>query len=246
MVLRAILHKGSEGASVKELQTKLTEAGSHVATTGLFDELTHQEVQKFQREHGLVADGVVGPKMWALFEARGQSEFSCGLMQIELETVLRMCPGAPEENVRQNLPRILKELDIRGLCNEDMIRISIATAYAETGEFAPVSDSKDTDRYKSRGFIKLAGRANYERYGRTLGVDLIANPELATAPTIAAAILCEYLRSREERITMAIETGDLRRARKLINVEAPRLDEFIACVEAWTTPKTRPLSKRAA
>ncbi len=260
MTLRAVLKKGSQGASVEELQGKLREAGAKIQVTGAFDEPTLRAVQEFQKSHGLVADGVVGPKTWTAFETRGQTEFLCGTIRVDLSTVLRMCPGAPEENVRQNLPRILKELDSRALANEDMIRMALATVYVETGEFAPISEFKskyntspggkpfdlydsrkdlgnhgppDGERYKGRGFVQLTGRANYERYGRSLGVDLISNPELANAPTIAAAILCEYLRSKEERIGMALEQGDLTRARKLVNGGTHGLDRFVACFNAW-------------
>jgi len=36
----------------------------------------------------------------------------------------------------------------------------------------------DGPRYKGRGFIQLTGRANYQKYGDTIGVDLISHPEL--------------------------------------------------------------------
>src|SRR5215475_10411113 len=49
----------------------------------------------------------------------------------------------------------------------------------------------DGHRFKGRGPIQITGRANYKLYGERLGVDLIANPELAEkaehAFTIAAA-----------------------------------------------------------
>jgi putative chitinase len=42
----------------------------------------------------------------------------------------------------------------------------------------------DGKRFKGRGPIQLTGRANYRRYGRVLGVDLIAHPELAATPQV--------------------------------------------------------------
>lgn len=40
-----------------------------------------------------------------------------------------------------------------------------------------------------RGYVQLTHRANYERMGQRLGVDLIDNPGLAMVPSIAADIL---------------------------------------------------------
>jgi predicted chitinase len=42
----------------------------------------------------------------------------------------------------------------------------------------------DGKRFKGRGPIQLTGRANYRRYGRALGVDLIGQPELAATPQV--------------------------------------------------------------
>jgi peptidoglycan hydrolase-like protein with peptidoglycan-binding domain len=36
-----------------------------VAATGLFDGATEAAVRRFQRDHGLVPDGIVGPRTWA-------------------------------------------------------------------------------------------------------------------------------------------------------------------------------------
>ena len=40
----------------------------------------------------------------------------------------------------------------------------------------------DGFRYKGRGPIQVTGRANYARYGKELGVDLVGQPELAAKP----------------------------------------------------------------
>ena len=50
----------------------------------------------------------------------------------------------------------------------------------------------DGKRFKGRGPIQITGRFNYARYGSLLGVDLIANPELAATPQIAFSIAGLY------------------------------------------------------
>ena len=46
----------------------------------------------------------------------------------------------------------------------------------------------DGFRFRGRGYVQITGRANYERIGRLLGVDLIGNPEQALDPEIAYRI----------------------------------------------------------
>lgn len=60
------LRRGAQGAAVRRLQRHLR--GAHVAhgpqVTGYFGPRTKKAVQRFQRDHGLPADGVVGAKTW--------------------------------------------------------------------------------------------------------------------------------------------------------------------------------------
>jgi predicted chitinase len=50
------------------------------------------------------------------------------------------------------------------------------------------TDPGDGKRFKGRGPIQITGRANYQRYGHLLGVDLIADPGRAAAPDLAFRI----------------------------------------------------------
>lgn len=47
----------------------------------------------------------------------------------------------------------------------------------------------DGIKFAGRGYVQLTWRTNYERAGRELGVNLVANPDLAMRPDIAAQIL---------------------------------------------------------
>jgi putative chitinase len=46
----------------------------------------------------------------------------------------------------------------------------------------------DGKRFKGRGPIQITGRANYQRFGGLLGVDLVAEPERAALPELAFRI----------------------------------------------------------
>jgi peptidoglycan hydrolase-like protein with peptidoglycan-binding domain len=56
------LRRGSTGKFVKQLQAKL-----QIEVDGFFGPMTETAVRAFQRDNGLVPDGIVGPKTWALF-----------------------------------------------------------------------------------------------------------------------------------------------------------------------------------
>lgn len=64
----------------------------------------------------------------------------------------------------------------------------------DTGKLAKAlgnTPEKDGDGYlyRGRGFVQITGRANYAKAAGKLGVDLIANPDAALNPTVAAQIL---------------------------------------------------------
>jgi len=57
---RPTLRRGDKGPAVELVQTRVG-----VDATGTFDAITEAAVRSFQRAHGLVADGIVGPRTWA-------------------------------------------------------------------------------------------------------------------------------------------------------------------------------------
>jgi uncharacterized protein (TIGR02594 family) len=63
----AVLKKGDKGADVAKLQRLLNSAlqpSPGLTEDGDFGLRTEAAVKKFQRQHGLLADGVVGPQTW--------------------------------------------------------------------------------------------------------------------------------------------------------------------------------------
>ena len=57
---RPTLRRGSTGEPVNDVQRKLG-----VTASGTFDAATEAAVRQFQRNHGLLPDGIVGPRTWA-------------------------------------------------------------------------------------------------------------------------------------------------------------------------------------
>lgn len=62
---KPILRNGSYGKSVKKLQRRLKAHGIDLNDDGIFGDDTFEAVERFQAEHGLMVDGVVGPSTWA-------------------------------------------------------------------------------------------------------------------------------------------------------------------------------------
>ena len=68
-VAPSALKYGDEGSAVQELQQQLRHIGycdmdGPVNADGDFGRRTHHAVTAFQRDYGLIADGIAGPKTW--------------------------------------------------------------------------------------------------------------------------------------------------------------------------------------
>jgi predicted chitinase len=101
------------------------------------------------------------------------------------------------------------------------------------------NDTKgDGYKYRGRGPIQLTGKANYERTGKALGLDLLNNPDLVSQPEIGMRVaawfwqnkklnqLADQAKSAEDyaRISRAVNRGNAN-AKRAANQEAERLDK---------------------
>jgi peptidoglycan hydrolase-like protein with peptidoglycan-binding domain len=70
----AVVRRGSTGAEVRTLQTRLNEDGAEPALVvdGIFGPKTQAAVIAFQGRHGLAADGVVGLRTWGVIDELGR------------------------------------------------------------------------------------------------------------------------------------------------------------------------------
>jgi putative chitinase len=69
---RAVLHRGAMGEDVAALQRLLRAADFALAVDAEFGPATEVSVARFQSDHGLTANGVVGAETWAALEAAAQ------------------------------------------------------------------------------------------------------------------------------------------------------------------------------
>lgn len=70
-IVRPTLRLGSQGESVRELQSMLVLLGFYPGpVSGIYQEDTQTAVQRFQQAAAITADGIVGPATWSqLFPA---------------------------------------------------------------------------------------------------------------------------------------------------------------------------------
>lgn len=73
----------------------------------------------------------------------------------------------------------------------------------------------DGKRFRGRGLIQITGRANYDACGASLGLDLIANPELLEEPLNAARSAGWFWNSRH--LNEIADRGDSKAITKRIN-----------------------------
>lgn len=75
-------------------------------------------------------------------------------------------------------------------------------------------------RFRGRGIIQLTGRDNYRKHGDEIGVDLIAEPQRAAEPAIAAQLALAFWRLRG--CNACADNDDVEGVTRLINGPALR------------------------
>lgn len=139
--------------------------------------------------------------------------------------------GRIGEKQVDGLLRILDECEKRAVTDKGQIAYILATAFHETGAtMQPIKEygglkylkSKKYWPFYGRGYVQITWEANYRDWGKRLGVDMVANPDLALDPARAATILVEGSRlgtftGKKLSDFIKGEKRDFVGARKIIN-----------------------------
>ena len=88
-------------------------------------------------------------------------------------------------------------------------------------------------KFRGRGFIQITGYVNYKKFSELLGVDLVANPDLAKDKGIGARILVNGMVGglfTGKKLSGCINSGgvDYYSARNIVNADASRVGHSIA------------------
>lgn len=92
-----VIKLGDRGDEVKKLQKLL-----HLLDDGIFGKLTQEAVKNFQKEHGLFADGIVGPKTWSILLAQDFKKSTRNINEIIVHCT------ATKEGLNQTVEQIKK------------------------------------------------------------------------------------------------------------------------------------------
>ncbi len=244
---------GMSGKPVSALQARLLQSGFPPGVAdGIFGPATEAAVLGFQRSNGLLADGVVGPRTAAALQLAGQPPDA--MPPVTTGIASRMFPNTPVAPIARNLPLVLSSLQALSLTSAPVVLAALATIRAETEGFEPIDEGvsrfntspggaefdlydyrrdlgnqgpPDGAAFKGRGFVQLTGRANYRRFAIKLGLpELVASPEQANAPDIAARLLAQFILDVEMPLKRALLEGRLATARELINGGTNGLGRF--------------------
>jgi predicted chitinase len=141
--------------------------------------------------------------------------------------------GVPADIARANVPHMARAMRAHGITTRPRARAFLATVLHESMGLRAMNEigggskyegrgglgnthAGDGERFKGRGPIQLTGRANYEAYGRRLGLDLVAHPELVATPKVGWQVAACYFQNRGGLLAAA-DAGDFRKVTLLVN-----------------------------
>lgn len=146
-----------------------------------------------------------------------------------LSRIMPNCSPAKLQNYFPFIQQAMQEFDITRYLREAAFLAQLAHESGELRYMEEIASGEayegraklgntqpgDGKRFKGRGPIQLTGRANYEEFGKLLGVDLITNPQLAATPEIGFRIAGLYW--KRKGLNALADQQDFKEITKRIN-----------------------------
>jgi peptidoglycan L-alanyl-D-glutamate endopeptidase CwlK len=163
--MSTVLRLRNTGPEVIELQKALEKAGFDPhGVDGTFGTDTEAAVRAFQRQEGLVEDGVVG-RATAAKLGLGFPEGPSVIPQVTEYIVMSLFPGErAHNNIKIYLKPVLDALDAAGLFDKTMVLMALATIRVESSTFAPIDEEVYRDTATRKGNTSAHGQPfdNYD------------------------------------------------------------------------------------
>jgi len=124
----------------------------------------------------------------------------------ELRKIMPNCAAAKRANYLPFIQQAMQEFEITSYLREAAFLAQLAHESGELRYMEEIASGGayegrrdlgntqpgDGKRYKGRGPIQLTGRANYQKYGDLLGLDLVNNPTIAATPQVGFRIAGQF------------------------------------------------------
>lgn len=234
-----------------QVQSRLNTFGLPVRVDGLWGGISNAAYARFAKAFDYPIASITPEAAESLIECKEIPGFD-RQHEAVLPELAALIMGCTVKQANTNLPYITKSLASRKILNRLCLIAVLGTIAVETGGFSPISEyggdnyfremyegrsdlgntqPGDGILYKGRGFVQITGRANYEYYGRKLGIDLIENPDSALQVETASEVLAEYFADR--KISQAAYAQDWKLVRRLVNGGLNGWDEFWEAVRKF-------------
>jgi putative chitinase len=140
------LKEDSRGPAVVRLQKQLKKFGFNPGKIdGDFGPATKAAVIAFQKSRGLLADGIAGPRTLTALELAKSDTLPSALPAATVTVVSKIFPFTPVDNIRLNLPYVLRALRKESLGDKPLVLMAWRQFARERNVLSPsVSKNQNT------------------------------------------------------------------------------------------------------
>lgn len=178
-------------------------------------------IETFQKENGLVADGIIGkktllkmkevfkvPNNEALAHFIGNTFHETGGYKVTQENLNYSAKG-----LLATFPKYFKTLEQANKVARNPEAIANIVYGGRMGNTSP----GDGWKFRGRGVLQTTGKINYGLLGKWLGVDLLASPDLVATKYAWQSALFYFNSNNLWKIASTVTDESIRKVRKAVN-----------------------------